>query len=163
MTQSVHHFRLQQTGTAGAVRLLSDQPLNLSESTQTSTVTLTRTGRFHDPRYGEFEITPEMLLAMVSNFEAGVYGQEIFIDVAHRPENGAAARILNLSIEDQRLRAHVAWTPYGLEAVRKKGYRYLSAEFHENWIDNEAREAHGPVLLGAGLTVRPVIKRLDPV
>ena len=55
------------------------------------------------------------------------------------------------------------WTDYGLKAVRERGFTYLSAEFADNWQDNESGAFHGPTLLGAGLTVRPVIKRLDPI
>lgn len=130
---------------------------------KTSWITLTRAGSFTDPRYGRFEITPEMLTSMVANFEARVLGQDVFVDVNHRPGNGAAAKVLKLSVEGSRLRALAEWTEFGLKAVKERGFTYLSAEYHENWQDNEAGEFHGPTLLGAGLTVRPVIKRLDPV
>jgi phage I-like protein len=147
----------------GSVRFLSGLNLRLADGATRSTVTVTRTGQFRDPRYGEFEITRDMLLAMVENFEKGTYGQDIFIDVDHKPGNGAAGKIIGLSVEGNRLRAQVEWTPYGVEAITGRGYAYLSAEYHENWRDNERGLQHGPLLLGAALTVRPVIKRLDPV
>jgi phage I-like protein len=146
-----------------SIRFLSRCKVELAEGKTTSTVTVTRTGTFSDPRYGRFEISRDMLLSMVKNFKAGAYGQDIFLDVDHKPGNGAAAKIINLSVEGNRLRAEVEWTPYGIEAVRDKGYQYLSAEYAENYIDNEAGQQHGPVLLGAALTVRPVVKHLDPV
>ena len=130
---------------------------------QTSWVTITRTGSFTDPRYGPFEITSPMLLSMVKNFDEQVVGQEIYIDVNHKPGDGAAAKILKLRVEGTRLRALAEWTDYGLKAVRERGFTYLSAEFADNWQDNEGGAFHGPTLLGAGLTVRPVIKRLDPI
>lgn len=157
------HFKLEADANPGAVRFLSGLHVNLEEGKTTSWVTVTRTGKFSDPRYGSFEITREMLLSMVRNFDARTYGQDIFIDVSHRPDNGAAGKVVKLAVEGDRLRALVEWTPYGVDAVKSKGYQYLSAEFHENWQDNEAGSKHGCVLLGAGLTVRPVIKRLDPV
>jgi hypothetical protein len=127
------------------------------------TVTVTRAGKFHDPRYGDFEITLALLAEMVRNFDDRAYGQEIFIDVAHRPEDGAAGRITRLWVDDGKLLAEVEWTPYGRDAIAVRGYLYLSAEFTENFVDNETRQPRGAVLLGAGLTIRPVIKRLDPV
>lgn len=133
------------------------------ELASTTTVNLTRAGTFSDPRYGSFAITPQMLQQMVSNFNNRVLGQDVFVDVAHKPEEGAAAKILALRVEGDRLLADVEWTPYGLRAVQDRGYSYLSAEYHEAWTDNEQGQAHGAVLLGAGLTTRPVIKRLDPV
>lgn len=47
--------------------------------------------------------------------------------------------------------------------MKGRGFAYLSVEFHENWLDNQKGDAHGCVLLGAGLTTRPFIKNLDPV
>lgn len=158
-------IRLEAPEHPGVVRFLTGLPVSLGESAPgTATwVTVTRMGTFRDARYGEFSITREMLLAMVSNFERRTYGQDVFVDVAHRPENGAAGKVVKLEVSGDRLRALVEWTPFGIEAIRDRGYQYLSAEYHENWRDNEAGNAHGPVLLGAGLTVRPVIKGLDPV
>jgi hypothetical protein len=120
-------------------------------------------GKFNDPRYGEFEISRPMLLSMVENFNKGVYGQEIFIDVDHKPSNGAAGTIVELGVSDGKLRALVEWTPYGIDAIQNRKYIYLSVEYAENWQDNEKRAQHGPVLLGAALTIRPAIKHLDPV
>jgi hypothetical protein len=161
--RSARHFKLEAADHPGAVRFLSGLHVHLEDGKTTSWVTVTRTGTFSDPRYGKFEISREMLLSMVRNFEARTYGQDIFIDVSHRPDNGAAGKVVKLAVEGDRLRALVEWTPYGVDAIKSKGYQYLSAEFHEDWQDNEAGVKHGCVLLGAGLTVRPVIKRLDPV
>lgn len=163
MNRAPRHILLDTADYTGSVRFLSGLHVTLEDGKKTSWVTITRTGVFSDPRYGQFEITKPMLLSMVANFEKRVYGQDVFIDVAHEPSKGAAARIQKLSVEGDRLRALVEWTAYGVDAVKSKGYAYLSAEYHENWEDNEKHELHGPVLLGAGLTVRPVIKRLDPV
>lgn len=157
----LRHFQLsEQPGKV--VRLLAGMA-DVPDAKPTSWVTITREGSFTDPRYGRFEITRDMLLAMVKNFEAGVVGTDIFLDVNHKPGDGAAAKVLRLAVEGGRLRALVEWTDFGRDAVKTRGFRYLSAEFSENWQDNEQGRLHGPVLLGAGLTVRPVIKRLDPV
>lgn len=162
------HFRLSESGSGGrTIRFVSGLPKALSESltgdAPKSWVTVTRTGTFFDRRYGQFEITRAMLAEMVANFDANTYGQEIFFDVSHEPDKGASAKLIKLAIEGDRLRALVEWTKYGVEAVKERGFRYLSAEFDENWQDNEKRATHGCVLLGAGLTIRPVIKHLDPI
>ncbi|MDH5394503.1 MAG: phage protease, partial [Gammaproteobacteria bacterium] len=149
----------------GAKRLVCDRvdARSLAEG-KTITLTVTRTGRFHDPRYGEFDITKDMLLSMVKNFDANVYGQRIMLDVAHKPENGAAAVFKRLFVErGNKLRAEVQLTEFGIDAVKNKGFIYVSAEFHDDYTDNEQRAHHGPTLLGAGLTTRPVIKHLDPI
>lgn len=148
---------------AGQVRKFISGGVSLAEGRESSWVTVTRTGQFRDPRYGAFEITRELLEQMVRNFDAGTYGQKVFIDVAHKPQDGAAGEVLKLAVEGDRLRALVKWTEFGREAVQKRGFAYLSAEYHENWKDNEKGDPHGCVLLGAGLVTRPCIKRLDPV
>lgn len=155
---------LEADAPEGARRFVSElKNLSLDGDRPTTWETITRTGTFHDPRYGEFEITRPMLLQMVQNFEKGTYGQEVFIDVSHEPSKGAAAKILKLAVEGNKLRALLEWTPYGIEAVKQRGFRYLSAMYVENWQDNEKRVPHGTLLLGAGLTINPVIKHLDPV
>jgi hypothetical protein len=158
------HFLLEEIDKAatGLVRFLS-QKIELADGQKQSWVTLTRIGDFSDPRYGEFSITLDHLNQMVGNFDKRVLGQDVFIDVSHRPSDGAAAKVLKLAVENGRLRALVEWTPFGISAVRDRGFAYLSAEFNEQWRDNEQQQPHGCVLLGAGLTIRPVIKNLDPV
>ena len=160
---SYRTFKLSEPEASTVHRVLSGQVTVPGAGKNTSWVTVTRVGSFTDPRYGRFEITPTMLSSMVKNFDRKVYGQEIFLDVNHVPGNGAAAKVMRLSVEGNRLRALVEWTPFGLEAVKDRGFVYLSAEYADNFQDNEAGIFHGPTLLGAGLTVRPVIKHLDPV
>lgn len=155
--------RLLLAEAPGEVRRFVTGGVSLAEGRESSWVTVTRTGRFSDPRYGKFEISRPMLEEMVRNFDEGAYGQKVFVDVAHKPDDGAAGEITRLAVEGDRLRALVAWTDYGRDAVQKRGFTYLSAEFHENWKDNERGDPHGCVLLGAGLVTRPCIKRLDPV
>ena len=155
--------KLSNIGNDSSVRFLSALHVTLEEDKETSTVTLTRTGKFWDRRYGDFEIGREMLLEMVKNFDNNAYGQEIFIDESHDPKKGAAGKIVKLMVAGNRLRALVEWTPFGVDAIKKRGFRYLSAEFNENFVDSETKKNHGVVLMGAGLTIRPVIKRLDPV
>lgn len=156
------HMLLAAVSTPGVVRFLS-QAVQVAAGATQSWVTLTRTGNFTDPRYGEFAITLEMLGQMVANFDKRVLGQDVFIDVSHKPSDGAAGKVMKLSVEGGKLRALVEWTPFGLDAIKQRGFTYLSAEYHEAWADNERQQTHGCVLLGAGLTVRPVIKNLDPV
>lgn len=159
---AARHFLLEAEAAPGRVRFLG-QAVSLAAGATQTWVTLTRTGNFTDPRYGNFAITLDMLGQMVSNFDNRVLGQDVFIDVSHKPSDGAAGKVLKLSVESGRLRALVEWTPFGVDAIKQRGFTYLSAEYHEAWKDNEKQQPHGCVLLGAGLTVRPVISRLEPV
>jgi len=154
-------------GTAhrGNVLFLSGLPegFQLDDEKRSTWVTLTRTGEWKHGIYGKFEISQDMLRRMIENFEANTYGQRLFIDVGHMPDEGAAGEIMELSIEGNRLRARVEWTDWGIKQVQEKGFRYFSVDFTDDYEDPETGEFHGPLLFGAALTTRPFVKRLDPV
>lgn len=156
------HLKLDSHELDGSIRLLSDR-ISLAEGQTESWETLTRIIRFDDPYYGEVDINRAKLNSMVKNFQANVYGQDIAVDVAHMPSNGAAGFIRELSIENKKLRGRIEWTEFGKEAVTKKGFRYFSAEFHEDYKHPETGIKHGCVLFGAGLTTRPRVKGLDSI
>ncbi len=127
------------------------------------TATIIRAGTFTDPRYGTFEVSRELLETFIKNFDAGTYGQEIALDIAHEPNEGAAGYFRRLFLDGNKLRGEIELTDYGVEAIKRRGFRYLSADYVENFVDNETGDSHGPLLRGAGLVVRPAIKRLDPI
>ncbi|WP_027252082.1 hypothetical protein [Photobacterium halotolerans] len=123
---------------SGAIHLLSDAvKVDTHSSSKRSVVTITRTDKFYDPRYGEFELTQQMFDDLVKNFTENVYGQEINIDIAHQPENGAGAVVRRLFTDRGRLRAEVEWHELGISKVTKEGFKYLSAEIHPNDVSNE--------------------------
>lgn len=158
------HFKLEAKAPAGLRRFISDRvdARQLGES-NSIVLSIARTGKFYDPRYGDFEITKEMLLSMVTNFDADTYGQKIFFDVSHEPSKGVAGEIVSLKLEGNTLRGEVKFTEYGVDAIKKRSMVYVSPEFDENFEDNEQRNQHGPTLLGAALTPRPVIKNQTPI
>lgn len=164
MSRRARRILLDAADQADRIRCLSDRvdARSLAEG-RNPVVTITRMGSFHDPRYGDFEITRPMLESMVRNFEGGVYGQRVALDVAHRPNDGAAGYFRRLFLEGNKLRGEVELTDLGRDAIERRGMIYVSAEFIEDYVDNETRQQHGPTLLGAGLVVRPAIKRLDPI
>lgn len=146
----------------GVVRILSDT-VSLAEGQTESWETLTRVVTFKDPFYGKVQITADTLGSFIRNFQANVYGQDLAIDLAHNPSDGAAGFIRALEQQDGRLRGRIEWTPKGIKAVREDGFRYFSVEYNENWENPETGEEHGPTLFGAALTTRPRVKRLDPI
>lgn len=130
--------------------------------------TLTRTGKFYHPEYGDFEITKQHLNEMVANFKANTYGQKLFIDVQHKAEDGAAAEILDVKVSGSRLQVFLEWTDEGRKQVKEKGRRYLSIEYHEHYKPNEYNEAgerpnFGAVLTGGGLVLKPHVKGMADI
>jgi phage I-like protein len=128
-------------------------------------VQVIRAGVYHDPRYGEFHVTKEMLLSMVKNFNSNILKIDLAIDYSHKSDEEAAGWIKKLSLEQDGtdLWADVDWTPTGKKTLSEKRYRYLSADFTDNYVDNQTLEEFGPTLRGAGLTNRPVVKGMTPV
>lgn len=130
-------------------------------------VQLLKTGTFKDPRYGKFSITRKMFSEMIDNFKKGTRGQEISIDYIHKADDVAAAWIKELYEKPYKdgygLFAKVKPTGSGKKSLSEEEFKYLSADFDPNYIDNEKGEKHGCVLEGAALTNRPVIKGMQPV
>lgn len=126
-----------------------------------------RTGTFSDPRYGTFDITPEQLQSMKANFDNKVRGVDIAVDYSHESDMEAAGWIEEVSLEEHQgqtqLWATVKWTEKARISLSDKEYRYVSADFMFDYVDNETDKHYGPCLLGAGLTNRPVIKEMNPI
>ena len=135
----------------------------LAEGKKTVVATVTRMGTWKHDQYGRFSITRKMLNEFVRNFENRTYGQDIFLDKDHNHTDGAAAEFKRLFVEGNKLRAELAFTPFGIKLATERGYRYLSAEFVEEYEDKETGEKHGALLMGAAFTIRPFVKGLDPV
>lgn len=128
-------------------------------------VQVLKVGTFFDKRYGTFEITPEMLVSMKDNYDRNVRKLSLAFDYEHESDGVAAGWWQGVKLENnaQELWADVEWTPSGQKRLADREYRYVSADFAINYIDNETLKDHGPTLLGAALTNRPVIKGMDPI
>lgn len=151
--------------------ILADQaPLEVGKSSQGNPLRkmqVLRTGTFTDPRYGTFPITPKMLSDMVKNFSEGVRGVIPSLDYKHESDDVAAGWFQKLYTvndgDNVELWAEIEMTPRGEKTLSDKEFGYISADFDSDYCDNETGVKHGCVLLGAGLTNRPVIKRMESV
>lgn len=137
----------------------------LGDEERIRSMQILRTGAFSDPRYGRFEITKDMLSQMVANFSEGVRGVIPALDYKHESDDVAAGwfKRLWLSDEGNELWADIEMTPKGEKILGDKEFGYVSADFDTEYQDNESLKKFGCVLLGAGLTNRPVIKRMESV
>ena len=165
MAQRNRRLKFDNPELDGSIRLLSSRvdSQTFADGRRTLTVNLARVMNFKDHFYGKVELTRKKFMTMIKNFDENVYGQDVFIDVAHNPSDGAAATINKLFMDGKKFRAEVEFTDFGVDAVNKRGFRYLSIDFTENYTDPETEKEYGPLLFGAGLTIRPRVKKLDPV
>ena len=117
---------------------LQPTSISLKESAAPEKVQILRTGTFTHPDYGTFDITSEVLRSMKRNFDDKTRGVDLAIDYSHEADKEAAGWIkdLYLSANDTELWANVDWTAPGKGVVESKEYRYFSADFAFDYVDN---------------------------
>lgn len=147
-----------------SIRIALDENFKATEAPIIKDLQILKTGKFYDERYGKFEITKKMFSDMIQNFKANVRGVLPALDYVHDTEGKAAGWLKDLFTVDADGQTQLwgKWelTPSGQKSLADKEYAYLSADFDDNYKDNEEQKKHGCVLLGAALTNRPVIKNM---
>lgn len=131
-------------------------------------------GKVYTNRYGDVQFTQEQLEEMATNFNNGVAGMEIAVDINHDPEKRAYAWIAPQSLYVAPSRNEVGqyslygklhrYTPEGEHFVRTGAFRYFSIEVHYNvkrYIQGKLNVFKN-VLMGLALTNFPAIKGLSP-
>ncbi|NQD39979.1 phage protease [Glutamicibacter halophytocola] len=144
-----------------------------------SAIELLRTGDWHTPWHGDFEITIADLHEFAANFAKGIglveADKRAPINYAHEAWNKAAGWITSLAVDEEReaLVASVEWTPEGAQGLKDKEWAYISPEFNPRgcpWSDAEGTDDPdgvpvfvNNVLSGAALTNIPLFKKLKPI
>lgn len=138
-----------------------------------SEIELLRTGMWDAPYHGMFMVTPEDLQEYVQHFNDDLRPssstQGLPIDLEHEIDDGAVGWIMSLSVRQNEtggfsLWGGVTWTPDGAQALMNGEYKFFSPEFcPDYYIDPETGEEYSNVLIGGGLTNRPLFKDLKPV
>jgi phage I-like protein len=132
----------------------------------TSRIQVAKLGTFKHPRYGRFKVTRETFDSFIRNLPVVLAGGEAPIDFDHTPDYGGPSRacgwIKKLTVEGDALLADVEWTWNGAFSIREGEYRYFSPTWVMNFVDDEG-VAHGPTLIGGGLTNRPFFNRMAVV
>lgn len=134
-------------------------------------IQLLREGKYLHPIYGQMVITEQNLQVMKANFDNNVRGCDVSIDYTHENEDGespAAFWIKSLEIKGNSdgngkgLFARGEFTPRGETLVAQKEYKYSSADFVIDYVDQSGNH-HPYVLRGGTLTNRPFIKNMNPI
>lgn len=162
--QALFPESISYLGDVGAIALSSGD----SPSSWVQVFTL---GAFRHPQ-GEFEVDDVFLASIVNSFEEmSGRGAEIPVDYEHgssvpgaTPE---AARAAGWVTEvDHRpgsgLWAKVEWTEDAVDFISSREYRFISPEFHPDYVD-EVGTKLGPTLLAVGLVNRPHLKGMEAV
>lgn len=137
------------------------------------TIELLRTGEWHTPWHGDFEITKQDLQQFAANVQAGVGlvadDPKVPLNYGHASYDKAAGWISHVYVSDdgEALLGDPEWTPAAVEAIKGGEWKYISPEFNPRdwpWEDPE-EEYHfvNNVLTGAALTNIPLFKKLKPI
>lgn len=137
----------------------------LQDGEDFSEVQLMRTGKFKHPFMEDFEVTEDMFKSFKKNFDKNVKKLKLAFDYSHFSGEKAAGWFTKVTLKENNteLWVTIEWTPKGRQRILDKEFRYTSADFTTNYIDNETGKEFGPTLNGAGLTNRPFIKDMDVI
>jgi len=133
--------------------------IHLAESKK-SIIEVLKAGKIQDRN---ITITESMLDDFVSNFNEGVYGTDIQVNLGHNRDGEAAGWITKLIKEGDTLFAEVEWTPLGIEKIKNKQYRFTSSELAFEHTHPETGKKIKNVFIGVALTNIPAVKGMQPV
>lgn len=119
-------------------------------------------GSWKTVNHGSFDITEADLDEMVGNFNDGVR-KGLPIDEEHNTTGGAVGWIEKLERRGKQLWASATWNTRGSNALADRQYRFFSPEFAPRYQDPETGAMSKNVLLGGGITNRPLFKNLKPI
>ena len=140
--------------------------IEASEGEVPTKINVLNAGEFNTTKYGPLSIASDVLVQMVENFDKQLRaGETLPIDAEHYSDQGAYGWIKSLELSDNntKLWANVDWNAWGLEALGNKVYKFFSPEFTDVYYDPETSEPTPNVLLGGGLTNRPLFRSLNPI
>jgi phage I-like protein len=140
--------------------------IKLGEKAQVpNSVQVLRVGKFNHPKYGYFEVTPQTLSEMKTNFDANVRGIDMSFDYFHDSDKEASGWVKGLELKEngQELWASVDWTPKATQKLSERELRYFSPDFAFKWADPEKGGVYKNVLFGGGLTNRPFVKEMAAI
>lgn len=119
-------------------------------------------GRFYDKRYGEVNISQEKIKKMADNF--GKFpAYEVPVKLGHNDGAKSPGKVINVEAKDSGLEITMLVDAETAKNINEKQYRYMSAEFEDNYMNKETGESVGPVLLGAALVNQPANPYMQPL
>jgi len=124
-----------------------------------------KTGQYYDERYGQFEVTEQMIKNLANNFNTDVLGVGVAVDKNHEWGDGAVAWVNSLRASGGKLYATFKdYSEEGKKLLKEKIFKYFSVEFAPfEKVDEEGNKITiMEVLRGIALTNRPVIKGMKP-
>jgi len=137
-------------------------PVAVNEEKTKFIYNLLPVGRFYDKRYGEVNVSSEKIKKMADNF--GKFpSYEVPVKLGHNDGAKSPGKVIAAEAKDSGLEITMLVDAETAKAIDEKQYRYMSAEFDENYINKETGEKVGAVLLGAALVNQPANPYMQPL
>ena len=138
-------------------------PEALTGETETRFVyNLLPVGKFYDKRYGEIYVNDQLLQQMEANF--GKYpAYKVPVKIGHGDGAPSPGEVIGIQAKPEGLEITMTVDQDTSEAILKKQYRFMSAEYDDNYIDKETGAPVGAVLLGAALVNQPANPYMEPL
>ena len=119
-------------------------------------------GEFYDKRYGRVSITPAKVQQMADNFgKCPAY--EVPVKLGHEQGAKSPGKVIAATAKPEGLEVTLLVDADTAQAINAKQYRYMSAEFDEDYHDKKTGEKVGAVLLGAALVNQPAHPYVAPL
>ena len=119
-------------------------------------------GEFHDKRYGRVSITPAKIQQMADNFgKCPAY--EVPVKLGHEQGAKSPGKVIAATAKPEGLEVTLMVDAETAQAINNKQYRYMSAEYDEDYHDKKTGEKVGAVLLGAALVNQPAHPYVAPL
>ena len=137
-------------------------PVALSDEDTRFIYNLLPVGEFYDKRYGRVSITAEKVKQMAENFgKCPAY--EVPVKLGHSDGAKSPGKVIGVEAKDSGLEITMSVDSETAKAINDKQYRYMSAEFDEDYHDKKTGERVGAVLLGAALVNQPAHPYVAPL
>ncbi len=136
-----------------------------SKKNKLSKVLIGVVGEWHGHVAGSFTMDIKTMQNMKDNFDKGLI--DVVCDYEHQTLTGeiapASGWIKSVSIEDNKLYAHVKWNKQAIDHIKSKQYRYVSPVYAPNTTDQRSGKNIGWTLHSLSLTNKPFLEELGEV
>ena len=150
------------TDTIKTVLIDGGSPVALSDEDTRFLYNLLPVGEFYDKRYGRVSITPEKIQQMAENFgKCPAY--EVPVKLGHSDGAKSPGKVIGVEAKPEGLEITMSVDADTAQAINNKQYRYMSAEFDEDYHDKKTGDKVGAVLLGAALVNQPAHPYVAPL
>ena len=137
-------------------------PVALSDEDTRFIYNLLPVGEFYDKRYGRVSITPAKVQQMAENFgKCPAY--EVPVKLGHEQGAKSPGKVIAAAAKPEGLEITMMVDAETAQAINDKQYRYMSAEYDEDYHDKKTGEKVGAVLLGAALVNQPAHPYVAPL